>query len=480
MSDEKIARTFTTKMPDKPGAFMLACKVIMKHNGNIIRVSFNRGVNLFIEVLATREELNAIDKELSEISYVDYLPKEPTILVMSVRIDDVPGALYPVLQIINKYKVNISYLNSVAENKGFQNFNIGMEVENPDTSKKILDEIAKLYPLDVISYNGNNELLDVTVKYIRLSNIIRKLFSLPDEKVSELIKESKEITKILINHKENPKKVFDEVEKLVNFIAFHKDLNFKPKISKIELTKETDLFVIEPPCGSNTYILKNNDSLLFIDTGLGIYSDEMITELREMLPCFFSMEKTILVTHADVDHCGLLSVIENAKILMSENTSKLLSKITNDEECIKDYDAFSYGYERLSRIISDYMPPNKNMIQIIGKSPKTINDVALVGSLKFVDINFEIYEGSGGHLKGETILISKNPKIIFTGDVFSNLKELNENMTELDNVAPYLLSNANTDEKKLKITRDKLKEIVKAAGKTGTIVCGGHGAIKKV
>ena len=145
MSEEKILRTFTTRTPDKPGAFMLACKVIMDHDGNIVRVSFNKGVNLFIEVYATREQLNAIDKELSEISYVDYMPKEPTILVMDVRIKDVPGALYPVLKVIDKYDVNISYLNSKTENRDYQNFNIGMEVERPEISKKILDEVLWMW-----------------------------------------------------------------------------------------------------------------------------------------------------------------------------------------------------------------------------------------------------------------------------------------------------------------------------------------------
>lgn len=30
-------QTFITRMPDKPGAFMLATKIITKHQGNIIR-----------------------------------------------------------------------------------------------------------------------------------------------------------------------------------------------------------------------------------------------------------------------------------------------------------------------------------------------------------------------------------------------------------------------------------------------------------
>ena len=51
----RLTRIFTTKTPDKPGAFMRACKVIMDHNGNIVRVSYNKGINLFIEVSATEE-----------------------------------------------------------------------------------------------------------------------------------------------------------------------------------------------------------------------------------------------------------------------------------------------------------------------------------------------------------------------------------------------------------------------------------------
>ena len=93
--------------------------------------------------------MNAIDKELADISYVDEAPPEPTVLVMNVRITDVPGALYPVLKVIDRYNVNISYLNSSADMKGYQDFNIGMVVENPGVSRKILDEVAELYALDV-------------------------------------------------------------------------------------------------------------------------------------------------------------------------------------------------------------------------------------------------------------------------------------------------------------------------------------------
>ncbi len=480
MTVKSQTRTFATKMPDKPGAFMLACKIIMENGGNIVRVSFNKGLNLFIEVSGTDEQLDSIDKGLGSISYVEDVPPEPNILVMSVRITDKPGSLYPVLKIIDKYDVNIDYLNSNSENKGYQDFNIGMTVDNPEISKKILDEVAEIYPLDVPDYRGHNRSLDNTVSYIRLANSIQRLFSLGDDKVMEFISESSKVSEILEKRHQDPKDVFESVKQLANYIAFHRDLNFIPKISQIEITPETTLHVIEPPCGSNTYVLRNNDDLLFIDTGLGIYSDEMITELREMFPCFFSMRKKILVTHADVDHCGLLSVIENAEIIMTKKTKELLGEVmisVSDDGV--DANPFSVCYEHLSRIISDYTPPTGGNIKVIGKhSPDEKEGLELIDRIKFGDLDLEVYEGCGGHLRGETILFCREPKLLFTGDIYVNAKQLTPERADFDSVAPFLLTNVDADPKKLKIVRSKIGKIMDDAGRSGMIVCGGHGAIK--
>ena len=364
MSDRKMTRIFTTKTPDKPGAFMRACKVIMDHNGNIVRVSYNKGVNLFIEVSATEDELNAIDKELVDISYVDEAPPEPTILVMSVRITDVPGALYPVLKVIDKYNVNISYLNSSADMKGYQDFNIGMVVDNPGVSKKILDEVAELYALDVQDYNGNDADLDNTVFYIRLANGIQKLFRFEDEKVKQFITEASKVSNTLKARGEDPMVAFENVKKIANFIAFNRDLNFHAKIQQIELTKDTTLHIIEPPCGSNMYILRNMDDLLFIDTGLGIYTDELMLELRELFPAFYSMNKTVLVTHADPDHCGLLSELDDVKIVVTKKTAERL--YVRDASYDDKRSAESLVYDALARIVTDYIPPKKEYLEIIG------------------------------------------------------------------------------------------------------------------
>lgn len=50
-----MRKTYVTKMPDKAGAFLLSSKIIAAAGGNIVRVNYNKAVDLhtlFIEVSA--------------------------------------------------------------------------------------------------------------------------------------------------------------------------------------------------------------------------------------------------------------------------------------------------------------------------------------------------------------------------------------------------------------------------------------------
>ena len=477
MTEEKTKRTFTTRTPDKPGAFMLACKVIKENGGNIIRVSYKgAGHNLFIEVEATRQQLNTIEKGLSEITYVDLAPKESIVLVMEVKITDKPGSLYPVLNIIDGYDVNIIYLNSRAENRDYQYFKIGMEVKDPMTSKKILDEVSELYLLNVVSYNGNYDELDYTVEYIRLANTVQKLFSLDDSKIMEFMAECRAVSSLLKDKGQDPGVVFDKILQLANFIAYHRDLNFKPRMTQHQITEETTLLVIEPPCGSNTYVLRNDDSLMFIDTGMGIFSDEMITELRETFPSFFSMEKTILVTHADADHCGLLSVIEGSKIKVNKKTADRLGSMSGPITDISALDAYSYCYGRLSRIITDYSAPEESSIEIIGDAPKEHTEFSEMGKIVFGDITLRPFEVPTNISHGGMVYVCDSPKMVFTGDLFVNKKDLIPEREGFEEIAPFLPkdNDINID------GCSKIKALIESIGKEGTIICGGYGNIRRL
>ena len=88
---------------------------------------------------------------------------------------------------------------------------------------------------------------------------------------------------------------------------------FSPRITRHAITGDTSVTLIEPPCGSNTAILESAGETLFIDCGYALYRSEMERIFRTLLPEWDTMRRRIFITHADVDHCGLLPLFDEQR-----------------------------------------------------------------------------------------------------------------------------------------------------------------------
>lgn len=473
---------YITRMPDKPGAFMLASEIIMKNHGNIVRVSYNKAIDartLFIDVEAEQEDLDKITKALFSIGYLSDVLDDTQVIVIEIKIKDEPGGVYPVLNILKKYDVNISYINSYENKTPYQNFKMGLLIENPHMIKLILNDISALYQVDVINYNNLENTLDNTIFYIRLGNEIQKLLSLSMEKTMEFISEANRNLQMLQDKGENPGKVFSYVKRFAEFVASHKGDKFNADISRHQISPDITLHVIEPPCGSNTYILELPEELLFIDTGFAVYAEEMLAIFHNMFEGFEKRKKTILITHADVDHCGLLSVIKDAEIYLNEKSADSIRKQYNGEPDYREQNHFCVGYSKLSRIITSYTPPDPDRFHIIGTDvPKEHRELLLIGALRFDDLELEVFEGSGGHLYGEMVFLCRKHRMIFTGDIYVNIEGFSEDRAEFNSLAPYLMTSVNTNSEYAKNMRKAVFDLLSATGQSGFYICGGHGAVE--
>ena len=68
-----MQKTYITTMPDKAGAFLKANQIIAGHGGNIVRVSYNKAVDLhtlFLDVEADKKQLQKITQDLGDIGYL--------------------------------------------------------------------------------------------------------------------------------------------------------------------------------------------------------------------------------------------------------------------------------------------------------------------------------------------------------------------------------------------------------------------------
>jgi len=478
-------RTYVTNMPDKTGAFMLATKIIARHNGNIVRVSYNKAVDLhtlFIDVEAQEDKLALIAGELGSVGYLNEKISETRVVVVNIKIPDKPSSVLPILRILDRYGINISYINSSSNNTEFQDFKMGLLIENPGIIKLLLEEISESYQIDIVDYDDAENSLDNTIFYIRLANEMQKLMHLSTETTMEFIAESNRIWQVHQEKGENPKKVFEYIRRFANFISLHRDGNFRADIEKVQISPRVTLYNIQPPCGSNTYVLEAENELVLVDTGYTIYQGEMFEIFRKLFGDWQAKLKRVYISHADVDHCGLLAKLGNAEICVNRKSAENLKRQYLGIPDYREHNEVGLGYSKLSRIISGYIPPDTENFAILdrGDIPEEHRELLHIGDFSVADLEFEVLEGSGGHVYGEMVFVNRKFGVAFTGDLLVNISGFSPERAEFNSLAPYLMNSVNSDSEKATEMRRQILSLAEEAGEAvqkPCIICGGHGPL---
>ncbi len=60
---------------------------------------------------------------------------------------------------------------------------------------------------------------------------------------------------------------------------------------------------------------------MFVDSGYACHNEEMQENSKKIIPDYEKSKKVILVTHAAVDHCGLLPMFDEVMLLFLRYSS---------------------------------------------------------------------------------------------------------------------------------------------------------------
>jgi glyoxylase-like metal-dependent hydrolase (beta-lactamase superfamily II) len=127
------------------------------------------------------------------------------------------------------------------------------------------------------------------------------------------------------------------------------------------------------------------------------------------------------------------------------------------------------------------MPPDTSKFDIIDVgTPEEHEELLHIGDFTVADLQFEVLEGSGGHLYGEMVFVCKKAGIAFTGDNLVNIKGFSPERAEFNSLAPFLMTSVNVNSKKATEIRQRITVLAEEIGKMNKkpcIICGGHGPI---
>ena len=126
-----MRESFITSVPDESGAFLKAVTIFTSLGLNIVRTSYNKAVDqhmIFLEAEGDEEGISKARVQLKKIGYLTKEEKEEVVLLEFLLPDRV-GTLEKVLKLIERMGINISYISSVSDNSGWQNYRMGLFVK---------------------------------------------------------------------------------------------------------------------------------------------------------------------------------------------------------------------------------------------------------------------------------------------------------------------------------------------------------------
>lgn len=473
-----MKRSYMTTMPDKSGAFLKASRIILAHGGNITRCNYNKAVDshtLFVDVEATPQAQEAIAQELSQAGYFTQTAAHAKIVLMEFELVDQPGAVLPILEVLGRHEINISYISSQENGTGKQFFKMGLYIEDPSVVETLLRDLSTLCPVRILQYDAGEKALDNTVFYITFAGEMRRLLNLTQEQTNDFIFNANLVMQQLDDRNEPPSKTFEYVSRFAHFVAEHSGAAYACRLSLQPLTERVTCTVLEPPCGSNITVLEDTatGALLMIDSGFACYRQETLRRLRELFPAFDMRPKELLLTHADYDHAGLVPDFDVIHV-SQRSADCFLSELTGGTH-LRERNRKTLPYSRLSKIISQYQTPRAEQLHVLDTQPcDDAQPLSLIGHFTFADMDFDVYQGNGGHLPGEIVLLDPVHRVAITGDDYVNIHDYTPDQQAFNRLAPYLMTSVNEDSAKAK---QILAELRRRMNGQSWLILPGHGAI---
>lgn len=479
-----MKKTFTTRMPDRVGAFYLASRCISDLGLNMTRVSYNKAVDthtLFLEVEGDAEGLIRAEEALKALGYLNEDTGIGHVLLIEFMLRNEPGTLLPVLALIDSFHFNISYISAQDNGDLYQSFKIGLFVEDQSEVSLFMHRAALLCDVRVLEYDKSQKVLDNTVFYLSFANEISEKLGLSRREKQELILNANRIMQNLDDRNAadgTPLKTFEYIGKFAEILSRSVGDAYLPRMTRLQTAGGLPGLLIEPPCGSNTCVFWNDTAVLAVDSGFYCCRGELSSVLNEYVPGFAEKEKILLLTHPDVDHTGGMDLFDT--VYLSQTAKAHFEKERADVPACREDNPLHAPYVRICKTLSRYHPPKDiRMIQVEpdGACPMLMHpkDCLLTpaGRITVLGMRFDVYHGCGGHAPGELVFVDRADRIVFSGDIFVNIKGFTKAQARFNSLAPYLMTSVDTDPAAAGRQREDMFSLLEPGDWT---VIGGHGA----
>lgn len=472
-------------MPDEPGALHRAAEIVKSYSGNINRIQYDRRIDpatVFFEVTATPATYLQMKEDLHAIGYLQETLPTIGFLKFSVYLPHKPGSLFELLTYITGAGANIAYIDFDDRRCDPGRVTISLNVEETAIVESLLDRLKSRYRLDILEYDTTGEKLDDTVFYVRFAQAVRGLIGTAEDGfLLSFLQDVNHIVQELNSLGQDPKEVFESILLTGRTLRDTTGDRFYADVQRIRLSDAVELFCFQMPGGGNIFLLCAPDETVMIDTGYGIYHEDVVRMFQHYGLPNQQMIGRVYITHADADHCGGGGFF-GAKAYTHAGSLAIIRQANRAYGSRSESSILEEVYTTVINLFSRFTPPeNPELFPAEKIGMRSIFPV--LARVKVHDLEFEVLESLGGHLHGQVYLFCPGHGIVFTADTLINFGSLDEDRKRYNSLADFLVTSVNVDSECARRERKALLELIRGldeelapSGRRCLVACG-HGAV---
>jgi glyoxylase-like metal-dependent hydrolase (beta-lactamase superfamily II)/uncharacterized protein with ACT and thioredoxin-like domain len=476
---------FITRVPDEPGSLEKAAAIITECNGNINRIHYDRRIDpctVFFEATAEEGMVERIMGGLEAEGFLQASLPSPGFLRFAVHLPHRPGALHEFLGHTTAARANIAFADFDDSGNGPGRLVMSMALEERSVADRLLDRLKSRYRIEILESVEGRDPLDDTVFYLRFAEELRSILGGGEEAfLLRLLHDINHIVQELNRRGEDPKTTFSSILATGRILKETCGEGFYADVQRIPFGGDLTLTCVQPPCGGNIYLISWQGGIFMVDTGYGIYHDDLLRAFSALGIGDLRNLSGILLTHGDADHSGGAGLFPATSRLTGTTLA-----------CIRARDrawgSRSEGlvletvYTTLINLFSRFVPP-VNVEILPEPGPEKTGTFPVLARFPLGGKPFEILRGLDGHMAGQVFLASRELGVLFTGDSLINLEGLSPERRSFNSLAVNLITSVNVDRELARRERAGLLSLASSWDKEGLpgrracLICGGHGPV---
>ena len=474
-----MEKSLTLMLDDKPGALSEVMHVLADLDILVLRVSYNRVVDVHTVFLDVEGTVSALDKAEQEFLTRSLMPGQRSfgcVRVIALTVPDEVGSMRGVLEFIESHGLNIEQFDVMSDAKGMRDVHVGIRVTDVARFERFLADASEICPVRLLEHNWRFNVLDNETFTARFAAGIARQASLDAASEWTLCVNVNRIMQNLLRSNSDPYKPFDYVARMADVLTYFTGevYAYATRVTHFDTEGGVRVTAIEPPAGATTWVLECDTCALVIDAGFQRYANELEGMLQENVARWDELPHYLVLTHADIDHVGDCSRFDKVYA-----TGRVIDNFMFEHLGIvnwREQGLDGGAYNVVCKLLAGYVSPDYTRMHCLGEpSPFGEQEELLrhIDTLEFAPLTFEVWEGKGGHVRGETILIERSQHLCVTGDVFVNVHGQTRQQQDYNALAPFLMSSVDSSPALAAQERNALLDIL---GEGVWTILGGHGA----